>query len=163
MAAAPGARSDERMRVSAGRLALATFLLVPTVTSIACQRSQGPRRPVQAPRAQVIALGTLAGLDPTEAYRRVGLLTTAGSVSFVGNVRFLASSSPDSVLAIVAVSLPSRSLTFTREGDRYRAAYAVEFELLEKATTGVVRTAGQFKAQETVRVSSLRETARDEE
>ncbi len=151
------------MTVSAGRRALTTLLLIPAVASIGCQHSQGPRRPVQAPRTQVIALGTLAGLDPTEAYRRVGLLTTAGPVSFVGNVRFLASSSPDSVLAIVAVSLPSRSLTFTREGDRYRAAYAVEFELLEKATTGAVRTAGQFKAQETVRVSSLRETARDEE
>ena len=152
------------MIVSAGQLALATLLLVLAVGSSGCQRSQGPRRPVQAPRAQVIALGTLAGLDPTDAYRRVGLLTTAGPVSFVGNVRFLAGSSPDSVLAIVAVSLPSRSLTFTREGDRYRAAYAVEFELLEKATTtGAGRIAGQFKAQETVRVSSLRETARDEE
>jgi GWxTD domain-containing protein len=151
------------MTVSAGRLALTTLLLVPTVALIGCQRSQGLRRPVQTPSAQGIALGTLAGLDPTEAYRRAGLLTTAGSVSFVGNVRFLAGSSPDSVLAIVAVSLPSRSLTFTREGDRYRAAYAVEFELLEKATTGAVQTAGQFKAQETVRVSNLRETARDEE
>lgn len=163
MAAVPSARNDERMTVTAGRLALATLLLSQAVASIGCQRGQGPRRTVQAPRAQVIALGTLAGLDPTEAFRRVGLLTTAGPVPFVGNVRFLAGSSPDSVLAIVAVSLPSRSLTFTREGDRYRAAYAVEFELLEKATAGAARIVGQFKAQETVRVSSLRETARDEE
>jgi GWxTD domain-containing protein len=109
-----------------------------------------------------MTLGTLAALDPVEMFRRVGLLTTSGPVSFVGNVRFLAGPTPDSVLAIVAISLPSRSLTFTREGDRYRAAYAVEFELLQK-TTGVARLAGQFRAQETVRVSSLRETTRDEE
>lgn len=164
--AAISIRSDERLTVSAGHLAFAALLSIQVLASIGCQRGQvgqGSRRTVQAPRAQVIALGTLAGLDPTEAYRRVGLLTTAGPVSFVGNVRFLASSSPDSVLAIVAVSLPSRSLTFTREGDQYRAAYAVEFELLEKVTAGAARIAGQFQAQEIVRVSSLRETARDEE
>jgi GWxTD domain-containing protein len=86
----------------------------------------------------------------------------AGPVSFVGNVRFLAGPTPDSVLAIVAVSLPSRSLTFTREGERYRAAYEVEFDLLQKAE-GIARPVGQFRARETVRVSSLKETTRDEE
>lgn len=150
------------MTVTAGRVALVVLLSIPA-SSIGCKRAQEPRRGAQVPRAQAMTLGTLAALDPTEAYRRVGLLTTAGPVSFVGNVRFLAGPSPDSVVAVVAVSLPSRSLTFTREGDRYRAAYAVEFELLEKIGTSTTRMAGRFSAQETVRVSSLRETVRNEE
>ena len=151
------------MIVSIRRMVLVVLLLMPTALLVGCRRAQGPHQGVQPPRAQVTTFGTLAALDPTEVYRRVGLLTMTGPVSFVGNVRFLASPSPDSALAIVAVSLPSRSLTFTRENDRYRAAYAVEFELLEKATTTVARTAARFNAQESVRVSSLRETSRDEE
>jgi GWxTD domain-containing protein len=131
-------------------------------SSVACTRGRSPRRAAQSARSQPTALGTLAALDPTEAYRRVGFLTTSGPVPFVGTVRFLAGPTPDSVLTIVAVSLPSRSLTFTREGERYRATYQVEFELLQK-TTGTARTVGEFKARETVRVSSLRETARNEE
>jgi GWxTD domain-containing protein len=83
-------------------------------------------------------------------------------VSFVGNVRFLAGPTVDSVLAIVAVSLPSRSLTFSREGERYRAMYEVVFNLRQKGEA-TARTVGHFRARETVRVSSLRETARDEE
>jgi GWxTD domain-containing protein len=77
-------------------------------------------------------------------------------------VRFLAGSTPDSALAIVAVSLPSRSLTFTREGERYRATYEIEFDLFQRAE-GAARTVGRVRARETVRVSSLRETTRDEE
>jgi GWxTD domain-containing protein len=152
------------MTVTAGRAARAVLLLISlisVVSSIACVRGRGARRSTQQ-RPQVTTLGTLAALDPAEAYRRVGFLTTSGPVSFVGNVRFLAGPTADSVLSVVAVSLPSRSLTFTREGERYRATYEVEFELLQK-TTGTARTAGEFKAREMVRVSSLRETARDEE
>jgi GWxTD domain-containing protein len=150
------------MTVGASRAAFAVLLLLPPGSSIACTRGRDAGRPAQPPRTQGTSLRTLAALDPAEAYRRVGFLTASGPVSFVGNVRFLAGPTSDSVLAIVAVSLPSRSLTFTREADRYRATYQVEFELLQK-TTGTARTVGEFKAQETVRVSSLRETARDEE
>jgi GWxTD domain-containing protein len=144
------------------RTTLAIFMLMPIMASISCARNRGARRPAQSPQPQAMMLGTLAGLDPVETFRRAGLLTASGPVSFVGNVRFLAGPTPDSVLAVVAISLPSRSLTFAREGDRYRATYAVEFELLEK-TTGIAKTTGQFKAQETVRVSTLRETTRAEE
>jgi GWxTD domain-containing protein len=142
------------------------FLLSPLVLLVACGArgtgsSNRARRPAP-PRGQTATLRTLGALDPGEAFRRAGFLTTSGPVSFVGNLRFLAGPPPDSVLAIVAVSLPSRSLTFTREGERYRAAYEVEFDLLQKAD-GTARPVGQFRARETVRVSSLKETARDEE
>jgi GWxTD domain-containing protein len=120
------------------------------------------RRPVQSSPTQVTTRTTLGALDPAEAYRHAGFLTTSGAVAFVANVRFLAGPVPDSVLAVVAISLPSRSLTFTREGERYRAGYEVEFDLLQRANE-VVRPAGHFRARETVRVSSLKETTRHEE
>jgi GWxTD domain-containing protein len=148
------------MRASAGHAGRVVVRLLPLVLSVSCTSGRA-RRPAQ-PRAPTLTLATLGALDPTDTYRRAGFLTTSGPVSFVGNVRFLAGPLPDSVLAIVAVSLPSRSLTFTREGERYRAAYEIEFDLLEKAS-GVARPVGRFKARETVRVSSLKETTRDEE
>ena len=158
------------MRASTGhvgrRAAVLLLPLVPAILSVGCgargTTGSAARRSAQPARAQTATLATLAALDPTEAYRRAGFLTTSGPVSFVGSVRFLAGPAPDSVLTIVAVSLPSRSLTFTREGERYRAAYEVEFDLLQKAA-GIARPVGQFRARETVRVSSLRETTRDEE
>lgn len=143
------------MNVSTG-----SFLLLPLVLSASCT-GRSTRQAAQS-RAPAAALPTLGALDPTETYRRAGFLTMSGPVSFIGNVRFLAGPSPDSVLVIVAVSLPSRSLTFTREGERYRATYEVEFNLLQKAE-GTARLVGRFSARETVRVSSLRETTRDEE
>jgi len=149
------------MRVSMGCVARGVFLSISLMLSISCT-SGGARRPTALPRRPTATLATLGALDPTETYRRAGFLTTSGPVSFVGNVRFLAGPTVDSVLAIVAVSLPSRSLTFTREGDRYRAVYEVGFDLLQKGKAAA-RTVGQFRARETVRVSSLRETTRDEE
>lgn len=147
------------MRINTGPRARAMFLALPLL-SVSCI-SGCVRRPAQA-RAPATTLGTLGALDPAETYRRAGFLTTSGPVSFVGNVRFLAGPTVDSVLAIVAVSLPSRSLTFTREGERYRATYEVEFNLLQRAD-GATRPVGRFKSRETVRVASLRETTRDEE
>jgi GWxTD domain-containing protein len=150
-------------RITAGRaLGVAVAVVVAALSLAGCRSgsSRGSTRgSPQPPRAQP---ATLAALDPTEAYRRAGFLTASGPVSFVGSVYFLAGPGPDSAFAIVAVSLPSSSLTFTREGERYRAAYEVEFDLLRRAD-GVARSVARFTSRETVRVSSLRETTRDEE
>jgi GWxTD domain-containing protein len=142
-----------------------TLVLFAAALSVSCSgrgTTRSARRPVQPPQAPTTMRATLGALDPAEAYRQAGFLTTSGPVSFVGNIRFLAGPLPDSVLAIVAISLPSRSLTFSREGERYRAGYEAEFTLLQRAD-GAARSVGQFRARETVRVSSLKETTRDEE
>jgi GWxTD domain-containing protein len=109
-----------------------------------------------------VTLVTLAALDPTDTYRRAGFLTASGPVAFVGNIRFLAGTTADSTLAVVAVSLPSRSLTFSREGERYRATYEIELDLFQ-SIEGAARSIGHVRAREMVRVSTLRETTRDEE
>ncbi|MFN2565282.1 MAG: GWxTD domain-containing protein [Gemmatimonadaceae bacterium] len=147
-----------------GRVAWCALIVVMTLSLAGCgtRGARGGSTAQRAPQPARAQAATLGALDPTEAYRRAGFLTTSGPVSFVGSVHFLAGPAPDSVLAVVAVSLPSRSLTFTREGERYRAAYEVEFELLRRAG-GTARAVGRFKARETVRVSHLRETTRDEE
>src|ERR671915_1712577 len=144
------------MRASTGhvgrRAAVLLLPLVPAILSVGCgargTTGSAARRSAQPARAQTATLATLAALDPAETYRRAGFLTTSGPVSFVGNVRVLAGPTVDSVLAIVAISLPSRSLTFTREGERYRAAYEVEFELLKRAAASA-RPVGHFEARET--------------
>jgi GWxTD domain-containing protein len=125
-------------------------------------RSKSAQRSTQGAQGRSTTRATLGALDPAETYRNAGFLTASGPVSFIGTVRFLAGPPPDSVLAIVAVSVPSRSLTFTREGERYRAAYEVEFDLLRR-TDVVARAVGHFRARETVRVNSLKETIREEE
>src|SRR6185503_6428678 len=58
----------------------------------------------------------------------------------------------------VSISLPNRALTFSREGDRYRAPYEVNLVL----NRGNVE-AGSVNAMEIVRVGSFREINRTDE
>ena len=156
----------ERVRANPCCRAATILVLVLLLCSVGCRsisRSKGAtQRAAQGSQGRVATRATLGALDPAETYRHAGFLTASGPVSFIGTVHFLAGPAPDSILAIVAVSVPSRSLTFTREGERYRAAYEVEFDLLQRVDT-VARPVGHFRARETVRVSSLKETTREEE
>jgi GWxTD domain-containing protein len=96
--------------------------------------------------------------DATRFYRAMGLASAHTPVSFVGKVSFFASPSPDTTIALVSVSIPTRSLTFAREGDIYRAQYAVQLRL-NQAGVEVQR----MDASELVRVGSFRETTRTDE
>ena len=69
-----------------------------------------------------------------------------------------ASASPDTTLVLVSISIPNRALTFTREGDRYRAPYEVKVTL----NRGDVEAA-TINAMEIVRVGSFREINRTDE
>lgn len=95
--------------------------------------------------------------DPVALYRRMGLLAEGGETPFVGSLAFFAGP-PDSTTVLLTVALSNRSLTFSREGDRYRASYNVTFEV--RRGTEVVR---EFKTNETVRVLAFRETTRTDE
>ncbi len=96
--------------------------------------------------------------DATRFYRAMGLASAHTPVSFVGKVSFFASPSPDTTIALVAVSIPTRSLTFNREGNLYRAHYAVQLRLSRAG-----EEAQRVDASELVRVGSFRETTRTDE
>ncbi len=96
--------------------------------------------------------------DAVNLYRRLGLLAEGGETPFVGSLSFFAGRSPDSTLMVLSVSLPNRSLRFTREGDRYRSGYRVGLEV--KRGTEVLKS---LSSDETVRVLAFRETQRSDE
>ena len=94
----------------------------------------------------------------SELYRQIGLIAAPGPVAFVGNTSAFASSSPDTTLLLVSISLPNRALTFTREGERYRAPYEVSLTL-SRGDADVATV----NAMEIVRVGSFREINRSDE
>jgi GWxTD domain-containing protein len=91
-------------------------------------------------------------------YRGMGLISGSGTISFVASVSFFTAPSPDTTLVLLAMSMPARSLAFTREGDRYAAEYSVHLEVRRGATV-----VSEIDAKEVVRVPTFRETARTDE
>src|SRR6266480_727193 len=108
------------------------------------------------PRA-LPAPGTAAP-DVSDLYRQIGLLAASGPVPFVGKISSFASTSSDTTLVLASLSIPNRALTFTREGDRYRAPYEVKISLNRGDTE-----AANVNAMEIVRVGSFREINRTDE
>lgn len=96
--------------------------------------------------------------DAATTYRTMGLLVGRGTLPFVGDVRYLAGPRPDSVLAVVAVSLTNQGLAFERDGTEFVADYRVETTFTPD--TGASVTA--FR-DERVRVRSFQETLRSDE
>lgn len=99
-----------------------------------------------------------AQTDPVRIYQSMGLLATGLPTPLVAAIDFLPGPSPDTAYAVVAMSIPSISMTFTRDGDKYRGGYEVVIE----ARQGPVVVA-RAEAKETVRVASFRETQRTDE
>jgi GWxTD domain-containing protein len=126
---------------------------------IGCGGSRPAARPgVPGPR-ETPARGTPSTLlDPTDLYQRSGMIARTTPMAFVGSVRFLPTSTADSTLVLLALSLPNRSLTFVGAGDRQEASYTVITEARQGSV--VVR---RREARETVRVASFRETTRGDE
>jgi len=143
------------------RPGIAGLVLAVVVTS-SCHRAQlereGHAAPDLAGDTRELRAVPLPSADALAAYRRGGFLVSSGDLSFVGSVAFLAGATPDSTLAVLAISLPNRGLTFTRENERYRAAYDVLLELRRGDT--LLR---RERAAEEVRVGSFKETTRSEE
>jgi len=96
--------------------------------------------------------------DVSELYRRIGLLAAPSPLAFVGKISSFASAYPDTTLVLASISVPNRALTFTREGDRFRAPYEVKIAM----SRGDVEVA-HVDAMEIVRVGSFREINRTDE
>lgn len=96
--------------------------------------------------------------DPAAVYRQMGLVTGSGQIAFVGNVRALAGRSPDTAIAVVALSLQDRQLTFQREANSFAASYRVELAFRRGVTL-----VQQVVREERVVVGTFAETQRSEE
>ena len=131
--------------------------LLVSAAAIACS-SAAPVRSNPEPDPRVITAAGEQAPDVSELYRQIGLIAAPNPVSFVGKISAFASRTPDTTLLLVSISLPNRALTFSREGDRYRAPYEVNLVL----NRGNVE-AGSVNAMEIVRVGSFREINRSDE
>lgn len=115
------------------------------------ERAGGPGQVPPPERAP----GVAAAPEQLQAYEQAGMITNSGAFPFVGSVAYFASPAPDSTLALITLSFANRVLTFTREGEGYRAEYDARVEVTRDAA--IVRTVA---ARHGVRVSTFAETAR---
>ncbi|HZI22097.1 MAG TPA: GWxTD domain-containing protein [Gemmatimonadales bacterium] len=124
-------------------------------TSVAgCSAARAPATGASPDRGVAVA----ALFDATSVYADMGLLVSGPPLPFVATVRYLADATPDSTLALFAMSLANHALTFQRDGSGYAAQYHVEV-----AFRGDSGTTRQFTTDDTVRVRTLQETQRADE
>lgn len=123
---------------------------------VAC--SSATTRPTPQARLPVLQPEGDTPADVSELYRSIGLLAVPSPLAFVGKISSFASAYPDTTLVLASISVPNRALTFTREGDRYRAPYEVKISM----TRGDTEVAN-VDAMEIVRVGSFREINRTDE
>src|SRR6266550_4542521 len=131
------------------------FLALSSVVAGAC--SSTVTRPTPEPNVVLQPDGGAAS-DVSELYRQIGLLAAPSPLAFVGKISAFASGHPDTTLVLASISVPNRALTFTREGDRYRAPYEVKLSINRGDAE-----AANVDAMEIVRVGSFRETNRTDE
>ncbi len=132
--------------------------LLSSVILTGCSSSTASGRSAEPPNPRVLPPAGSPAPDVSELYRQIGLLAAPGPVAFVGKVSSFATAFPDTTLVLVSLSIPNRALTFTREGDRYRAPYEVKISLNRGDTE-----AANVNAMEIVRVGSFREINRTDE
>lgn len=143
------------MRRIVPRASLASLVALSAATFVAACGSGAPTPLVQSAVARPSTPELINGSD---AYRRAGFLAATGEIPFVGSVRVVAGPDPDNAHVIVAFSFPNRSLSFSRDGAQYRAAYDVMYDVRSGAAVVQNRT-----THSDVRVASFRETLRPEE
>ena len=143
-----------RRRTPARRLAA----LLPLALVLAAGCSRAPRTGGNTGPDRVEGESGLGAVDVARVYERAGFIAEGGQVPFIGTVGYFASSRPDSTVALVALSLANRSLSFLRGGDQYKGAYTVTLEVRRDSV--VIH---RLEAREEVRVASFRETTRGDE
>jgi GWxTD domain-containing protein len=144
-----------RLEVSTSSFARTAVLGFSAVALASC----GPWQRVGTPEPKAAGTEQVTQLfDPATIYREMGLVTGVGQIPFVGSVHLLAARTPDSAIAVVALSLENRQLTFQREADGFAAGYHVEVAFRHGVT--LVR---QLARDERVVVATFRETQRSDE
>jgi GWxTD domain-containing protein len=88
----------------------------------------------------------------------MGLLVSGPPLPFVATVHYFADATPDSTLAMFALSLANHALRFQRDGTGFTAQYHVD--VVFRADGGSAR---EFATDETVRVRTFQETQRADE
>jgi GWxTD domain-containing protein len=96
--------------------------------------------------------------DPTGLYQRMGFLASGPPVSYVGGLRYLATGTPDTTLAVFAVSLANSALSFRRTAEGFEARYTPEFSLRRDG-----RILARLSSDERVRVRTREEARRADE
>ena len=72
--------------------------------------------------------------DASKVYEQMGLIAAGDPFPFIGSVAYLAGTKTDSTLLVVTLSIPSRAVTFQREGDRDKGQYQVRLDLRQGST-----------------------------
>ena len=132
------------------------LVVLSSALAVAC--SSTTTRPTPEANLPVLQPDGGAPADVSELYRSIGLLAAPSPLAFVGKISSFASAYPDTTLVLASISVPNRALTFTREGDRYRAPYEVKITM----SRGDAEVAN-VNAMEIVRVASFREINRTDE
>lgn len=147
-------RREVTVRIPRVIRALTATLAAIIALGAACSSTAAVPAPIAAP----LTLAETATPPSTDLYRDGGFLVGDGAIPFVGMVRFAATEFLDSTAVVIALSIPPRSLSFVRAGDRYAAFYSVRIDLLVgEAITRSERPSGEL------RVASFAETNRADE
>src|SRR5256714_334275 len=134
------------------------FLLLAAAATSTMMACTGIGSNVNPEPATALPTAGAAVQDPSDLYRQIGLVAAPAPVPFVAKISAFGTQNPDTTLVLVSLSLPNKALTFSREGDRYRAPYEVKVTL----NRGSVEAAN-IDAMEIVRVGSFREVNRTDE
>lgn len=101
----------------------------------------------------------LTDLFDTDAfYRRIGRLTAAGALPFVGDIA-LAAGTGDSAVAVLGLSIQNRALGFQREGNGFVARYNVQVTFTPASGGAPIAV----RRDEPIRVATFAETQRSDE
>ena len=135
------------------------LLVIPVISMLqGCARNRPVSDRSDPKRAAADRRDAGLAADPTRLYQSLGFIATGEPLPLVGTVRYLAGPTPDTTLVLLAISMANRALSFSRDGDRFRASYQVNADLRQGGSA--IR---RIEARETVRVGSFRETSRGDE
>ena len=132
--------------------------LVVAVWALGC----GPWQRVGAPDHPQPGVNVARVLDASDIYRAMGFYVSGPPLPFVGSVRYLRAASPDSTLALCALSLTNHALSFRRDGNEFVAEYHVEVSFRPDSGGGAAAPR-QVASDQVVRVRGFQETLRADE